>query len=169
MAMRYLTPWRLSRRDILREPKYDEHPADMLNRSMDRLFKEFFRETGLSSFGGDGEVFSGFYPRIDMTEDEESITLTAELPGMDEKDIEISLTKDVLTIKGEKKSEQEEKSKDSYYMERSFGSFQRTFPIPEDVNTEKADAVFKKGVLHITLPKTAQKKSSQKKIKVKSA
>ncbi|MBN1635681.1 MAG: Hsp20/alpha crystallin family protein [Deltaproteobacteria bacterium] len=167
--MGYLIPWRLSRRDVLRDPKYDERPADMLSRSMDRLFKQFFHETGLRSFEGEGEVFSEFYPRIDMTEDEKSITLTAELPGMEVKDIEISLTKDVLTIKGEKKSEQEEKGRDSYYMERSFGSFQRTFPISEEVNTEKADAVFKKGVLHITLPKMAPKKSSHKKIKVKSA
>ena len=102
-----------------------------------------------------------------MTEDENSIYVTAELPGLDEKEIDINLSKDSLTIKGEKREEREEKGKESYYMERSFGTFSRVIPIPVEVNPDKVEATFKKGVLNITLPKAQKEKKEQKKIKIK--
>ncbi len=88
---------------------------------------------------------------------------------MDEKDIEINLSKDTLTIKGEKKTETEKKDREAYYMERSFGSFSRVIPMPADVDPDKAEATFKKGVLSITLPKIVAEKKAQKKIQIKSS
>jgi HSP20 family protein len=87
---------------------------------------------------------------------------------MDEKDIDVSLTRDTLTIKGEKKEEKEEQGKDYYRMERSYGSFTRSVPLPVEVDTDKVQATFKKGVLDITLPKTARAIQETKKVPVKS-
>ncbi len=94
------------------------------------------------------ESLGAFTPQVNMTEDEKSIQVSAELPGLDEKDLEISLSKDSLTIKGEKKEENELKDKESYYLERSFGTFTRVLPIPKDVNTEKARGLFQEGCAH---------------------
>ena len=87
---------------------------------------------------------------------------------MDEKDIDVSLTRETLTIKGEKKEEKEDKGKDYYKMERSYGSFTRSIPLPVEVDTDKVQATFKKGVLEITLPKTAKAIQETKKVPVKS-
>ena len=106
-------------------------------------------------------------PSVDVGETDKAFEITAELPGMDEDDIEVTLTDAGLTIKGEKKSEREETEKDYHRLERSFGSFQRFFAVPEEVDAAKIDARFKKGVLTVTLPKTAKAKA--RKIKVKAA
>jgi HSP20 family protein len=104
---------------------------------------------------------------VDITENEKEIKLSAELPGMDEKDIDVSLQNNTLTIKGEKKEEKEDKGKDCYKMERSYGSFSRSIPVPVEVETDKVEAKFNKGVLSITLPKTAKAVAETKKIAVK--
>ena len=92
-----------------------------------------------------------------------------ELPGLDEKNVEIKLSNHTLTIKGEKKEEKEEKDKDYYLSERRYGSFQRSFQVPEGVDTGKIDASFSKGVLTVKLPKTAEAQKAEKKITVKAA
>ena len=104
---------------------------------------------------------------MDVAEDGKEITLTAELPGLDEKDVEILLSNNVLTIKGEKKSEQEKKEKDYYRVERSYGSFSRTIPLPEGIDADKVNASFKKGVLTVTVPKLPEAQKEVKKIAVK--
>ncbi|MEN6475887.1 MAG: Hsp20/alpha crystallin family protein [Syntrophaceae bacterium] len=147
---------------LRREP--EDNPIVSFQRAINTLFDDFFR--GVDFTPTEGE-FMKFNPRVDMAEDDKNITITAELPGLDEKDIEINLSKDILTIKGEKKEEKEEKGKERYYMERSFGSFQRMISIPAEVDTTKVDATFKKGVLNITLPKQAKAKEAQKKIQIK--
>jgi HSP20 family protein len=167
MAMRYLTPFRWGRRSVPAGREGEGYPIDIFQREMNKLFDDFFKGTGLKPFSEEMESFGEFTPQVNMTEDDKSIQVSAELPGLDEKDIEISLSKDSLTIKGEKKEETEHKDKEAYYMERSFGSFTRVLPIPKDVNTEKAEASFKKGVLTISLPKLEKEKQSQKKIKIK--
>jgi len=91
------------------------------------------------------------------------------LPGMDEKSIEVKLANGVLTIKGEKQNEKEEKQKDYYLRERSFGSFERSFQVPDGVDGDKIAANFKKGVLTLTLPKSAEAQKAEKKIAVKAA
>jgi HSP20 family protein len=102
-----------------------------------------------------------------VSETDKEIKVSAELPGMDEKDIDVSLTRDSLTIKGEKKQETEDKGEDYYRMERSYGSFTRSIPLPIEVDTDKVQATFKKGVLEITLPKTARAIQETRKIPVK--
>lgn len=169
MATKYMAPLRWGRREAPARQGLEGRPVDFFRNEMNRLVDDFFKGFGLRPFSEEMESFGAFNPMVDMTEDESSVHITAELPGMDEKDIEINLNKDSLTIKGEKKTESENKDKESYYMERSFGSFTRVLPIPADVDPEKADAVFKKGVLNITLPKLVKEKKAQKKIKIKSA
>ena len=146
-----------------------EHPFGSFQREMNRLFDNFFGGFNLSSWApferGVGQTFT---PRVDVSETDKEITVSAELPGMEEKDIDVSLTRDALTIKGEKKEEKEEKGKDYYRMERSYGSFSRSIPLPVEVDTDKVEATFKKGVLEITLPKTAQAIKETRKVPLKS-
>ncbi len=108
-------------------------------------------------------------PAVDIAESDKAYEVTADLPGMDETDVEVKLTNGNLVLKGEKQEEKEEKKKDYYVHERSFGSFERSFPLPDGVDREKIEASFKKGVLTVTLPKTAEAQRAEKKIAVKAA
>ena len=104
-----------------------------------------------------------------MSEDDKAYKITAELPGVEPKDVEVSLSGDMLVFKGEKQQEKEEKAKNYYLSERSYGSFQRAFQLPDGVDRDKVSADFSKGVLTITLPKTAEAQKQSKKIEVKAA
>ena len=106
-------------------------------------------------------------PAVDVTETDKAYEIVAELPGMDEKNVEVKVADDILTIKGEKQEEKEERRKDYYLSERSFGSFQRAFQVPAGVDTDKIEANFKNGVLIVTLPKSAEAQKAEKKITVK--
>ena len=108
-------------------------------------------------------------PAVDVTEDDKAYKIAAELPGLEEKDVEVSLTGDVLTLKGEKRQEKEEKNKNWYVSERAYGSFQRAFELPHGIDRDKIAAEFAKGVLTVTLPKSAEAQKQQKKIDVKAA
>jgi HSP20 family protein len=108
-----------------------------------------------------------FAPRVDTAETDTAYEVTAELPGVDEKDIKISLADNVLSISGEKKSEREQKDKDYVMTERSYGSFKRAFTLPDNVDVEKIAAKFDKGVLKVTLPKTAPSPAKQRQIPIK--
>jgi HSP20 family protein len=139
---------------------------------MDRLFDRF----GFPSFRRmfDVEPFWNYetsmgmaVPAVDVTEDENAYKITAELPGMSEKDIDVTVSGDVLVLKGEKRQEREQKEKNRYVSERSYGAFQRSFSLPDGVDREKIGADFSKGVLTLTLPKTADAQKRQKKIEVK--
>ena len=151
-------------------------PFLSLRQEMDRLFDDFGRgfwrlPTRRSIF--DVEPFWGgaweTTPAVDITESEKAYELTAELPGMDEKNIEVKVANGNLIIKGEKQEEKEEKKKDYYMRERNFGSFERRFEVPEGVDVEKIEASFKKGVLTVTLPKSVEAQKSEKKIAIKAA
>ena len=107
-------------------------------------------------------------PPIDLSEEENAYKITAELPGLDAKDVDISVTGDRLILKGEKRQDKEERDKSYYFSERSYGSFQRAFELPTSVDRDKVAADFSKGVLTITLPKTAEAQSQAKKIEIKS-
>jgi len=150
-------------------------PFERLRREMDRLFDEFdwrspFRR---SIFDMEPlwrrELSWAAAPAVDIVEKDKAYEVTAELPGMDESNIAVKLANDVLTIKGEKKEEKEEKKKDYYLSERRYGSFERRFQVPKGVDTGKIEANFKKGVLTVTLPKSAEAQAEVKKIAVKSA
>jgi len=140
------------------------NPLTLLRREMNSLFDNFFRGFELEPFKGH---FGTFSPSVDIQESVKDIKVTAELPGVDDKDIDVSLGKDSLTIKGEKQEEKEDRGKDYYRMERSFGSFSRTIPLPAEVDTVRAKAEFKKGVLTVTLPKTSRAIKETKKIPVR--
>jgi HSP20 family protein len=146
-----------------------ELPFASLQREMNRLFDNFFGGTTMSPWApferGTAETFN---PRVNVSETDKEIKVSAELPGMDENDIDVSLTRDTLTIKGEKKEEKEDKGKDYYRMERSYGSFTRSIPLPIEVNTDKVEATFKKGILYVTLPKTVTAIEKTKKVPIKS-
>lgn len=144
---------------------------------MDRLFDRFSSGFGFPALRRmlDVEPLSSYEasfnlvtPAVDVTEDDKSYKISAELPGMSDKDVGVSLSGDMLIIKGEKRQEKEEKDKNRYMSERSYGSFQRGFSLPEGVDRDKITAEFSKGVLAIVLPKTAEA-AKQKKIEVRAA
>ena len=145
---------------------------------MDRLFNDFGRGFGqfpTRSSVFDVEPFWGHEmtweaaPAVDIAESEKAYELTAELPGMDEKNIEVKVANGNLIIKGEKQEEKEETKKDYYMRERNFGSFERRFEMPEGIDADKIEASFKKGVLTLTLPKKLEAQKPAKKIEVKAA
>jgi HSP20 family protein len=116
-----------------------------------------------------GAAGTALAPAVDVVEKEKEYEISAELPGMDEKNIEIKLSNGTLTIKGEKKEEKEERDKDYYLSERRYGSFLRSFQVPEGVDAAKIEATFAKGVLTVKLPKSAEAQKGEKKIAIKAA
>ena len=140
-------------------------PFGSLRRDMERLFEEFSREWGWSPPAalGAGMVTS---PRVDVSETETELKIEAELPGVDEKDVEVVLSNGRLTIKGEKKQETEEKKKDYHLVERSYGSFARTVGLPFEADADQVKASFANGVLTVTLPKPPEVKAKEKKIQI---
>jgi HSP20 family protein len=163
MTMRNMSPWR-GRQEMAKRERAGS-PLDSLHQQMDRLFEDFFGEGTLMPFGG---LEAGtFIPRVEMKEDDKQIQVTAELPGVDENDIRVSATDEVLSIEGEKKSEVEEKEKGLYRSERFYGSFRRELSLPKGIEINKIEASFKNGVLKLTLPKTEQAQKTAKSIPIK--
>lgn len=111
----------------------------------------------------------GAAPAVDVIEKDEAYEITAEIPGIDAKDIEVRVSGSGLIIKGEKQEQKHEKKQDYCVQERSFGAFERHFSLPAGIDTDKIDANFKKGILSVTLPKTNAARKAQKKIEVKAA
>lgn len=145
--------------------RWDEDFAPMmpLRREMDRLFGDFFRGVGVpAAFNG-----AALTPHVDVKENDREITVTAELPGVAEKDVEVSISGDILTLKGEKKAEKEEKDGNYHRVERRYGSFHRSFTLPSEVDAEKVAAAYKNGVLTVTLPKSKAAREASRKIAVK--
>jgi HSP20 family protein len=138
-------------------------PFGSLRRDMERLFDDFSRDLG---WGPPAIAGTSMAPRVDVSETESEIRIEAELPGVDEKDVEVVLTDGRLTIKGEKKQEKEEKKKDFHLVERSYGSFARTIGLPFEADPGQVKASFTKGVLTVTVPKPAEVKSKEKKIPI---
>ena len=134
---------------------------DRMNR-MNRLFRESFNEEGRD----DSLNTSSFAPAVDVYEDEHKVTLKIEVPGIDEKDIDVQVENNILTVHGERKIEKEEKEENYRRVERQYGSFTRTFTLPTTVDTESVSATYDKGVLKIALPKKAEAKPKQIKVNV---
>jgi HSP20 family protein len=130
---------------------------------MDRMFDDFWgpRGRGLAPWGRE---WTGFDPQVDVVETETEVKVEAELPGLEAEDVHVTVSHNVLSIKGEKKEEREEKGKNWYRAERSYGAFERAIPLPQGTDTEQADASFDKGVLTITFAKTGE---GRRKIAVK--
>jgi HSP20 family protein len=159
MAIRDLIPWKNQQLATTGEA-YD--PFLTLHREMNRLFDDAFR--GFGNFGRVGSLMEGQFswPRIELGETEKAVTVSAELPGMNEKDVQLEIANGVLSIRGEKKSETDNGGR---YSERYYGSFERRIPL-EGVQEDKAEANFRNGVLTVSLPKTEQAAESVKRIAI---
>lgn len=162
MQIKDLIPW--ARKEHAPEQKSDEqNPVASLQRDMNRVFETFWHRVGDFDWPwGAGDAKS------DVVETDNAVEVSIELPGMEMKDIEVSVSDDMLTIKGEKKVERQEEKKGYYLSERSYGAIYRTIPLPPGVDGGKADASFKNGVLTIRLPQTPEAQAKVKRIEVKS-
>lgn len=143
--------------DIIPRKKFSE--LSTVRNEMDRLWDRVLDDWALPTM-----FTKGWTPMVDISETKDKLIAKAELPGLDPEDIKLSLSGDLLTIQGEKKMEKEEKDEQHYSMERYCGEFQRSLRLPMEVQADKIDAKFDKGVLTITMPKTA--KSQKKEIKI---
>jgi HSP20 family protein len=141
-----------------------DDPFGSLFREVQKTFEDFSQRTPFARFSSDT-----LSPKIDVAESKDAIVVTAELPGVEEKDIDVTLSDDVLTIRGEKRTERDKEDKDKnwHVVERSYGSFSRAIPLPFDADPAKVEAKFDKGVLHIHLPKPAEVAQKQQKIEIK--
>jgi len=146
-----IIPWRPMGREL-----------SSLHQEMDRLWDRFMGETPLVR-----RITGEWWPTVDVSETKDNFLIKAELPGMDASDVNVSVSGNVLTIKGEKRKEEEEKDEHHYRAERYYGSFQRSFQLPSSMQAEKVEATFEKGVLRVILPKVEEAKKKDIKIKVK--
>ena len=152
-------------------PERHPDPTLPIHREIDRLFDFFFRGFNPLTMGGFGSIpffeETGILkPKVDLSAAEQEYLLTIEIPGVSEKDVSVDISGNTLTIKGEKKQETEEKEKNYYRIERSYGSFQRVLSFPEDVDQGGIKARFKNGVLSITMPRIALPKGEVKQIQI---
>lgn len=138
-------------------------PLFGIQRDINRIFDEFFRD-----FNMDFYEERGFSPRLDLTETDTDIIVRIEIPGVVDEEIDISLSEETLTVKGEKRFEKVDKDENPIHMERSYGKFLRIVQLPVKVQDDRAKAEFKNGVLRITLPKTVETRKLTRKIEVKS-
>lgn len=170
--VRDIIPWRKKKSDrsLTRQTRDDDHPLATLHREMNQLFDDFFGDLG---FGLTVPHNSGLRSRsdawsinVDVAEDDKEVRVTADVPGMDEKDIDVELSHSTLTIRGEKRNERDERKADYHLVERSYGSFQRVIPLPDGLAEDEAKARFKNGVLTIVLPKTAEYRGQRKQIPI---
>ncbi|MBS0386310.1 MAG: Hsp20/alpha crystallin family protein [Proteobacteria bacterium] len=133
-----------------------------LQREMNRLFDDTFRNFGVAPFSGGAS--GAAWPSVEVSETDKAVKVTAELAGLDEKDIELRVENNVLTLKGEKRTESQDK--DKRYSERFYGRFERVLSLPSEVDDEHAEATFKNGVLSVTLPKTDRAREAAKRIPI---
>lgn len=159
MNFRDLVPWNRSERD---RDSQSLHPVASLHRDVNRLFEDAFRGFGESPF-----FSSRGWPSMDVEETDRDYRVSAELPGLDEKDVEVLLHDGVLTLRGEKKVESEGRSPN--YSERFYGRFERQISLDRDVDESAVKATFKKGILTITVPKSAKAAERTKRIPITSA
>ena len=169
MAVRDLIPWGRNRSSVPSSMQQSDEasPFLTLHREMNRLFDDVFNrfDTGLpSAFGRMPGWSGGSWPSLEVTASDHEVRVSAELPGMEEKDIELLVDEDVLTIRGEKKAETEDKER--RFSERFYGRFERVVPLPFAVEDEKVEASFENGVLTVTLPKSAKAKEKAKRIAI---
>jgi HSP20 family protein len=159
MAIRDLIPWTRSQELAPARDSFD--PFLTLHREMNRLFDDVFRLGNMGSPLMEGR-FS--WPKVEISDNEKTLTIAAELPGMTEKDVQIEIANGVLTIRGERKAERNDEGK--YFTERYYGAFERQIPL-DDVQEDKADASFKNGVLTVSLPKSDKPREDVKRIAIR--
>ena len=158
-----LIPWRNKRAES--NVTRPETSLSRLRWEMDHLFDRFLRDPwGMELFDRVGSDLA-WGPQIELKESENEVTLKAELPGVEPEDVDVNVSGNVLTLRGEKRREHEEKKSDYYYMERQYGSFHRSIQLPNSVDPDKVDATFKKGVLTVTLAKRPDARPNRVKVR----
>ena len=164
MANRDLTPWRRGG-----TPALGGDPFAGFRREMDRLFDDFFAPAETRSFASPAHAERALMPSIDIDESEAAYTVTAELPGIDPKDVELDLRDNALAIRGEKRSERNEDDGGRRYAERSYGRFERVIPLPAEVDAEKVEASYENGILKVVLPKNPRARDKTRRIEIRGA
>jgi HSP20 family protein len=163
-----LVPWReKSGSPASREDYHD--PFLSFRREVDRIFDDFFSGFGPRAVGSAVGSWGAPTPSMDVTENDKEIVITAEMPGLDDKDFEVTVAGDLLTLKGEKKAQHEQRNDDGYYIERRFGSFSRSVRLPFEVKDEEVEADYEKGLLTIRVPKPADMQREARRIEVRTA
>lgn len=167
MAIKDLIPLNLSKRNVPVRRDDWTSPFFSLQREINRMFDDFFSDWRPGRWLAETE--GQFLPGVDVKETDKEVKVIAELPGMDASDVDISVSDNILTLRGEKKQEKEEKDAGYYRRECTYGSFHRDIALPSEIEEDKVEAEFKKGVLTIRMPKKpeAQRKSKKIEIKVK--
>ena len=160
MANRDLTPWTGGRG----LSPFGRDPFTSFRREMDRLFDDFFVPTEHRSFVGDSATLR---PSVEVAETDQAYTVTAELPGLEQKDVELNLRDNALILTGEKRKETSQDTAGLSYTERSYGRFERVLPFGEEVDPDHVEAKFKNGVLIVTLPKNPKAKEKARRIEIR--
>jgi len=160
MANRDLAPWNANRSLT----PFARDPFIGFRREIDRLFDDFFTpvEAGAFNGGKNGEL----WPSLDVRDTDKAYVVTAELPGLEQKDVEVTLRDNALVIRGEKRQERHDEDRGHRYSERSFGRFERVVPLPAEVDADQVKAGFKNGVLEINLPKNPKAEDRARRIEI---
>ena len=167
MKVKDLIPW--GRRENLAQ-RDGVNAVQALQADLDRAFEGFYRSFGLAmQQGWNGGMDLDASPRLDVRESPKEVEVLAELPGMDEKDVDIRVAEGALTIRGEKKVERAKEEKDFVLRERSFGRIERVIPLPDGLDIDAANATFKNGVLIVNIPRSAESQSQMTRVRVQNA
>ena len=183
MELKQLAPWNWFKREndeagsllpVNRRAAGYPEPLARFHDEFDQLFETMlqgfpFAPTMLPSLSRSGAGPMWLKPSVDIESTDKAYTITAELPGVDEKEIEVNLSGDTLTIRAKKEQQKEEKNKNYYCVERSYGAFQRQLSLPEDADPEGVKAAYKNGVLTLTVPRKAAKADSTRQIEIHAA
>lgn len=166
MKIKELIPWNSPKNNGIFRSDMDRSLFAM-QKEMNRMFDAFSRSLfDFTPMSRDMSLHKSITPKVDVVETNKDVRVTAELPGMEEKDIEVNLSRDTLVIKGEKKAEVEGKKENCYMMERAYGAFQRVISVSPEIDKDKVEAKFKNGVLTVTLPKSEEAQKEVKKVAI---
>jgi len=164
MNLKSLIPWK--KRDDSPTVVQREHPFELWRREVDRLFESALSEWPMG-FDLSDRKGNGFLPEVEVTETDKEVKVTAELPGIEEKELDVTIDGSGLSIRGEKRHEREEEKKGYHFSERSYGAFHRHVPLPDGLLRDRAEAKFKKGVLKVSIPKSPEAQKRRKALNVK--
>jgi HSP20 family protein len=164
-------PWNRGKQQVQARDPRDRgmERSQSLPAEINRAFEEFWRSFAAPLSFGRSELGDGNLPRIDIRETDKEVDIEAELPGMDEGDIDVSVTDGALVIRGEKKDERETKDHDYLIKERTFGRIERVVPLPDGLDLDATKATFKKGVLSVAIPRTSEAQKGVKHVAVQRA
>ena len=165
MNLGSLIPWR-DKTQVDAHPETYSDPFASFRREVDRMFDDFFRSAG-QGLQPRNAGWHAMAPRIDISDSDKELVITAEMPGLDEKDFEVTLAGDLLTIKGEKKTENENRNGNAYYVERRFGPFSRSVRLPFEAGDEQVEANYDRGVLTVRVPKPTEAQRHVRRIEVR--